>query len=68
MSDPTEKAINDYQKDIVNRQFKEKLQKLLEEAKEKKNTEPKSDETRHWAVVYTEIEKLIGYVQTYLGV
>ena len=62
-----QREIESYQKDIVNRQFKEKLQKLLEEAREKKNTE-RSEETRHWTVVYTEIEKLIAYVQTYLGV
>lgn len=62
------KAIDEYQYDLGKKNFQDKLRDLLGEAKEKKSAEPKSDETRHWAVVYTEIEKLLAYAKTYLGV
>lgn len=42
------------------------LESLLEKAQEQKSQEPKSDKTRHWAVVYTELEKVLAYVKTYL--
>lgn len=59
------KAIDDYQKDIVKNQFFNNLKAALDEARLKKNTE-RSEETRHWAVVYTELEKVSAYVNTYL--
>lgn len=37
------------------------LEELLEEAGLKKEQEPKTRETRHWAVVYTELEKVLAY-------
>lgn len=46
--------------------FVDLLKTLLEQAKEMKSQEPKSEKTRHWAVVYTELEKVSAYVQTYL--
>ena len=46
--------------------FVDHLKTLLEQAKNMKNEEPKSDKTRHWAVVYTELEKVSAYVNTYL--
>lgn len=47
--------------------FIDLLKTLLEQAKEMKSQEPKNDKTRHWAVVYTELEKVSAYVQTYLA-
>lgn len=47
--------------------FIDLLKTLLEQAKNQKNEEPKSEQTRHWAVVYTELEKTLAYVKTYLG-
>ena len=46
--------------------FVDLLQNLLEKAKENKEQNPKGEKTRHWAVVYTELEKVIAYVRTYL--
>lgn len=43
------------------------LEALLADAKARKNAPEKNDETRYWAVVYTELEKLLAYVKTYLG-
>ncbi len=59
--------IEEYQKDIVKNQFFNNLSLLLKEAEVKKNAEPKSSETRYWAVVYTELEKVSAYAKTYLG-
>ena len=61
------KAIEDYQKDIVKKNFVNNLKILLQEAEIKKNA-GRTEESRHWAVVYTELEKVSAYVHTYLGV
>jgi len=60
-------AIDDYQKDILTRAFIADLESLLKKAHEKKNSE-RSDETRHWAVVHTDLEKTLAYAKSYLGV
>jgi hypothetical protein len=62
------KDIDNYQKNIITNTFVEDLALLLEEANENKNAQPRSDSTRHWAVIYTELEKLLAYTKTYLGV
>lgn len=46
--------------------FIENLKTLLAQAAEQKNQEPKSEKTRYWAVVYTELEKVYAYAQAYL--
>lgn len=46
--------------------FLENLKTLLAQAAEQKSQEPKSDKTRYWAVVYTELEKVYAYSKTYL--
>jgi hypothetical protein len=65
--DEVNKAIEDYQYPIRKKNFQDKLNDLLGEAKDRKNAEPKTDETRYWAVVYTELEKVSAYTKTYLG-
>lgn len=62
------KAIDDYQAPINAAAFRGRLNNLLAGAEENKNSEPKSNQTRHWAVVYTELEKISAYLKTYLGV
>lgn len=42
------------------------LKALLAEANKRKWKEPKSTETRYWAVVYTDLEKVLAYVNTYI--
>ena len=46
--------------------FVTNLETLLQQAKEQKEQEPKSEKTRYWAVVYTELEKTLAYAKTYL--
>lgn len=46
--------------------FVDHLETLLEQAKEMKLQEPKNDTTRYWAVVYTDLEKIMAYVNTYI--
>lgn len=65
--DEAKKAIEDYQGPIIKKNFQDELKNLLGKAKARKNAELKNDETRHWAVVYTELEKVSAYVNTYLG-
>ena len=62
------KAIDNYEAPINNAAFRGRLNNLLAGAEEKKSSEPRSDATRHWAVVYTELEKISAYLKTYLGV
>ena len=47
--------------------FVDNLETLMNQAKEQKEQEPKSDKTRYWAVVYTELEKTLAYVKTYIA-
>lgn len=42
------------------------LKALLREANKRKGKEPKSVETRYWAVVATDLEKVLAYVNTYI--
>lgn len=51
---------------MQNYNFVVELEELLEKAKEKKEQEPKSEKTRYWAVVYTDLEKTLAYAKTYL--
>ena len=42
------------------------LEDLMQIAKTKKQNAEDSEEARHWAVVYTELEKIAAYVQVHL--
>lgn len=42
------------------------LKTLLAEANKRKGKEPKSEATRYWAVVATDLEKVLAYVNTYI--
>ena len=65
--DRISKEIDDYNATVpVDYDFGGVLKSLLGDAKRRKETEPKSEETRHWAVVYTELEKVQAYYQSYL--
>lgn len=46
--------------------FVDLLKILLEKARERKSQEPKSDSTRHWAIVHTDLEKVLAYTKTYI--
>lgn len=46
--------------------FVDHLKTLLEQAKEMKSQEPKNDATRYWAVVYTDLEKVLAYVEYHI--
>lgn len=46
--------------------FVDHLKTLLEQAEEMKKQEPKSNVTRYWAVVYTDLEKVLAYVETFI--
>jgi hypothetical protein len=43
--------------------FVDHLKTLLEQAEQMKNEQPKSGKTRYWAVVYTDLEKILAYVE-----
>lgn len=47
-------------------EFVNMLETLLEDAKRRKDVKEKNEESRHWAVVYTQLENTIAYVKTYL--
>ena len=47
--------------------FVDHLKLLLEKANEQKNQEPKNAKTRYWAVVYTDLEKVLAYVETFIS-
>lgn len=59
--DKISKSIDEYNA-TVNVAFVEKLEALLRIANVQKIQEPKTEETRYWAVVYTELEKIFAYV------
>ena len=42
------------------------LEDLMQLAKTRKQNADDGEEARHWAVVYTELEKIAAYVKTYL--
>lgn len=66
--DKISKEIDDYNLTVqADADFVGRLQGLLETARARKAAEPKSEQTRHWAVVYTQLESTIAYVKTYLG-
>ena len=46
--------------------FSGTLNFLKQEAKNRKVSASDGEEARHWAVVYTELEKVYAYVQSYL--
>lgn len=52
--------------DVV-KDFIDDLESLLDEAQDQKNVEPKSDMTRYWAVIYTDLEKIFAYAVAYLA-
>lgn len=46
--------------------FAARLEKQKQISKEFKQSSDDSEDARHWAVVYTDLEKVSAYVQTYL--
>lgn len=42
------------------------LEKLMQEAKNRKQSADDGETARHWAVVYTELEKVYAYVKVNL--
>lgn len=44
------------------------LEDLMQMAKTNKQNADDGEEARHWAVVYTELEKTLAYLKTYLVV
>jgi hypothetical protein len=61
--DEIQKDINDYQEPILTKNFLAELSNLMKTAEENKNKEPKSEKTRFWAVVYTDLEKTLAYAE-----
>lgn len=47
--------------------FVDHLKTLLEQAEKMKSQEPKSAATRYWAVVYTDLEKVLAYTETFIA-
>lgn len=47
--------------------FLSTLEDLLQMAKTNKQNADDSEEARHWAIVYTELEKVRALVKTYLS-
>jgi hypothetical protein len=47
--------------------FSGTLSVLKQEAKDRKVSADDSEKARHWAIVYTELEKISAYVETYLS-
>lgn len=43
--------------------FSEKLQELVQEALDLKNTSDDANKARQWAIVRTELEKVLAYVR-----
>lgn len=46
--------------------FLSSLEDLLQMAKTSKQNADDSEDARHWAIVYTELEKVLALVKTYL--
>jgi hypothetical protein len=44
------------------------VEDLMQMAKTKKQNSDDGEDARHWAVVYTELEKVLAYLKTYLVV
>jgi negative regulator of genetic competence, sporulation and motility len=42
------------------------LEDLLQLMKNKKQNSDDSENARHWAIAYTELEKVVAYIKTYL--
>lgn len=42
------------------------IEDLMQLAKTKKQTVDDSEEARHWAVIYTDLEKVAVYIEKYL--
>lgn len=42
------------------------LEELLQLMKNKKQNADDSEDARHWAIAYTELEKIVAYIKTYL--
>jgi hypothetical protein len=43
------------------------LEDMMQMAKTKKQNADDGEEARHWAVVYTELEKIVAYLKVYLS-
>lgn len=43
------------------------LEDMVQMAKTKKQNADDAEDARHWAVVYTELEKVVAYLKTYLS-
>lgn len=46
--------------------FSDRLDDLVQEALDKKNGSDDAEKARRWAIVRTELEKVLGYVKNYL--
>jgi hypothetical protein len=55
-----------YNEDSEPKTFSENLQNLIQYALDKKNSADDSDVARRWAIVRTELEKVLGYVNNFL--
>jgi hypothetical protein len=42
------------------------LEDMMQMAKTNKQNADDGEDARHWAVVYTELEKVVAYLKTYL--
>lgn len=52
--------------DLERALFLSTIEKLKQKAKEGKSSADDGEDARHWAVVYTELEKVSAYVQSYI--
>lgn len=46
--------------------FSEEVSKLMQEAKDRKTSADDGETARNWAIVYTELQKVYGFVREYL--
>lgn len=61
------KSIDDYNATVSPpMSFAQTVENILQYANEQKSREPKTADTRNWAVVATDLEKVLAYVNTYL--
>lgn len=48
------------------KKFSERLEGLIQEALDKRNSADDSEKARRWAIVRTDLEKVVAYVNEYL--
>lgn len=52
---------------MIEKSFSERLDELVQTALDKKNSADDAEKARRWAIVRTELEKVLGYVNNYLS-